>query len=268
MTDRSPKRVTEAARSASSSLSLKERFERFMLLGDFAESIDALTIANHVPGRRKADYLACSRSIIIEQKSIDHDVDAKVSAFLDDLTRQHGPLDIEHITLAGIIGEVARLLPRNRFRPRLRAILTQRIDDYLAEADKQTRDTRLTFSIPAAVGVVVVLNEHAQLIEPDYFVDKAWDMLRKELEPGRLRYPGNQVAILISEAHRIPSADGSEMIPVETIFSEAGPNIPAAESFAEKLRRRWAEFNLAVAGEWPEPKRDVTTRDAAMLFKT
>jgi hypothetical protein len=145
-----------------------------------------------------------------------------VRTFLDDLTRQHGPLDREHVTLAGIIDRVGQLPPGNLLKPRLRAILTQRIDDYLAEADKQTRDTRMTFAIPTAVGVVVVLNEHAQLIEPDYFMDKAWDLLRKEVAPGKLRYPENQVAILISEAHRVPSTDGSEMIPVETTFSEAG----------------------------------------------
>jgi hypothetical protein len=266
--DKPRSRVTKAARSADGSLSLKKRFERFMSLGDFAESIDTLTIANQIPGRRKADYLARDRSVIIEQKSIDRDVDAKVQAFLDDLTRHYGPLDGEHITLAGIIDAVATLPPRNSFNPRLRAILTQRIDDYLAEADKQTRDTRLTFSIPAAVGVVVILNEHAPLIEPDYFHDKAWDMLRKEGTLGGLRYPENQVVLLISEAHRIPSADGSEMIPVETTFSDAGASNSAAIFFAEELRQRWAEFNHAGAMEWPGPIRDVTTRDPATLFKT
>jgi len=177
-------------------------------------------------------------------------------------------LDGDQVTLAGIIDAVAKLPPGNPFKPRLRAILTQRIDDYLAEADKQTRDTRLTFSIPAAVGIVVILNEHAPLIEPDYFQDKAWDMCRKEVAPGSLRYPENQVALLISEAHRIPSTDGSEMIPVETTFSDAGLSNPAAISFAEELRERWAQFNHAGAMEWPEPIRDVTTRDPATLFKT
>jgi len=85
MTIKPPKRVAQAARSAASALSLKERFERFMSLGDFAENIDVLTIANHVPGRRKADYLARSRSVIIEQKSIDRDVDSKVRRFLASL---------------------------------------------------------------------------------------------------------------------------------------------------------------------------------------
>jgi hypothetical protein len=268
MVDKQPISPDEAARNGSGSLSLKERFERFMSSGDFAENIDALTTTDNVLGRKKADYLACDRSVIIEQKSIDHDVDAQVRAFIDDLTRQHGPLNCEHVTLAGIIDAVAKLPPGNLFRRRLLTILTKRIDDYLAEADKQTRDTRLTFNISDAVGVVVVLNEHAQLIEPDYFVSKAWTMLRKESELGRLRYPHNQVVFLISEAHRIPSADGSEMIPVETIFSEAAPANSPADLFAADLRRRWAEFNQAGTLDWSGQIREVTTRDRATLFKT
>ncbi len=268
MSDQTPKRVIEAVRNTTSALSLKERFERFMSLNDFTESIDALTAADQVPGRKKADYLACNRTVIIEQKSIDHDVDAQIRTFLGDLSRQHGPLDCEHVTLAGIIDAVAQLPSGNLFRRRLLTILTKRIDDYLAEADKQTRDTRLTFSIPDAVGVVVVLNEHAPLIEPDYFTSKAWNMLRKEVVPGRLRYPHNQVVLLISEAHRIPSEDGTEMIPVETIFSDAAPQNSSADLFAAEFRRRWAEFNQAGACESQGPIRDVTARDEAPLFKT
>src|SRR6516164_9754777 len=109
MVDKQPISPDEAARNGSGSLSLKERFERFMSSGDFAENIDALTTTDNVLGRKKADYLACDRSVIIEQKSIDHDVDAQVRAFIDDLTRQHGPLNCEHVTLAGIIDAVAKL---------------------------------------------------------------------------------------------------------------------------------------------------------------
>ena len=259
--------LDQTARNTSGSLSLKERFECFMSLADFAENIDALTVNDNIPGRRKADYLALSRSVIIEQKSIDHDVDAKVSVLLGEFIRQHGPLAGGDVTLDAFIDAVVKLPPPNLFKRRLRAILTQRIGDYLAEADKQTRDTRLTFSIPTAVGIVVILNEHAQLIEPDYFVDKAWDMLRKETSPGQLRYPENQIALLISEAHRIPTADGTEMIPIETIFSEAGLANPAAVSFAEELRRRWAEFNQAGTLEWIGPIREVTARDPVTRFE-
>jgi hypothetical protein len=141
MVDKQSDSGGKAVRDDGNSPSLKERFERFMSFGDFAESIDALAIPD-VPGCKKADYLACGRSVIIEQKSIDHDVDPQVRAFLDDLVRQHGPLDNEHLRLPGIIDVVATLPPGNLFRRRLLTILTKRIDDYLAEADKQTRDTR------------------------------------------------------------------------------------------------------------------------------
>lgn len=92
-------------------------------------------------------------------------------------------------------------------------------------------------------------------------------MFRKESAPGQFRYKENQVALLISEAHRVPSADGTEMIPIETISSEAGLNNPAATTFAEELRRRWAEFNQAGTLDWIGPIRDVTTRDPAKQFK-
>jgi hypothetical protein len=98
------------------------------------------------------------------------------------------------------------------------------------------------------------------------FQDKAWDMFRKELEPGRLRYPENQVAILISEAHRDRAVDGTEIIPTETTFSEAGAKNPVAVAFAKELLGRWAEYNQAIASELPGMVREVETRDPAKLF--
>jgi hypothetical protein len=249
-------------------LSLKDRFEGFMSCGDFAESVDAAVTSYYPVGLQRADYFSRDRSAIIEQKSLDQDVDAKVRAFLADLVRICGPLDRDHVTLAGIIDAVAQLPPGNPFKPRLRAILTQRIDDLLAKADKQTRDTRKFFGLPEAIGGVVILNEHAPLIEPDYFHDKAWDMLRKKLPSGELRYPENQVVILISEAHRVVTAANVEMIPVETTFSEAGLKNLAAERFAVELRQRWADFNHAIAGDWSGPIREVSTRDDPKLFAT
>jgi hypothetical protein len=239
-----------------------------MSSGDFTESVDALTKSRYPKGFQKADYLARNRSFIIEQKSLDQDVDDKVQAILCNLVRTCGPRDPEHVTLAGIIDAIAQLPRGNPFASKLRAILTQRIDDLVAKADKQTRDTRKFFGLTTAVGVVVILNENAPLIEPDYFQDKSWDMLRKENSAGELRYPENQVVILISEAHRVVTTADVEMIPVETTFSDAGLKNPAAQAFAEELRQRWADFNQAVTGEWLGPTREITPRGAAKLFAT
>lgn len=247
--------------------SLKARFASFMKSDGFAEDIDVLVRTGYPKGLRKADYLAHNRSVIIEQKSLDEDVQAKVQVVLDDMVRTYGPLDRGQVTLAGIIDAVARLPRGNPFKPRLRAILTQKIDDLIAKADKQTRDTRKFFGLPDALGVVVVLNEHAPLVEPDYFQDKAWDMLRKEQASGQLRYPENQIVILISEAHRVVTAANVEMIPVEMTLSEAALKNPAAEDFASELRQRWADFNQSLVADWVGPIRAVTTRDPVRIFK-
>jgi hypothetical protein len=248
-------------------VSLKARFASFMASGNYAESVDALTKVGHPHGCKKADYLAFHRSIIIEQKSLDQDVDAKVRTLLTDLVREHGPIVREPARLADIIEGLKRLPSGNRFVRRLHAVLTQPIDNLLARANAQTRDTRLTFLIPKAIGVVVVLNEDAQLIEPDYFQDKAWNMFRKELEPGKLRYPENQVAILISEAHRDRSVDGAEVIPTETTFSEAGAENPLALAFVNDFLQRWAEHNGAIASELSGKARIVETRDPAKVLE-
>jgi len=60
-----------------------------------------------------------------------------------------------------------------------------------------------------------------------------------------LRYPNNQVVILISEAHRVLADDPVELIPIETIFSDAGNQIPIATHCADVLKQSWAEFNQA-----------------------
>jgi hypothetical protein len=247
---------------------LKERFERFMSALQGVENIDTLMKHCNLPNRKKADYLAFKRLVIIEQKSFDVDVDGKVQAVIDDFVHARGTVDNDNISFASFVQIIAQLPDGNDLRRRLRQILTQKVDDVLAEADKQTRDTRKTFFIPEAVGMVVVLNETAQLIEPDFFVDKAFEMLRKRLPTGEIRYPENHVAMLISEAHRIQSNDGEELIPIETVFSEAGNQIPFATVFTEAFRLRWAEFNQSGCMESPDFLRDVITRDPPRLFRT
>ena len=126
----------------------------------------------------------------------------------------------------------------------------------------------MAFGLPHAAGVAVILNEHAQLIEPDYFVTKTWNMLRKTDPGGTLRYPENQVIIYISEAHRVLNEANQEMIPIETVTTEATGEDSVAMSFASEMRRRWAAFNRGVSTEWDGPIREVRTTNPAKLFKT
>ncbi len=66
----------------------------------------------------------------------------------------------------------------------LLARVTRVLDDNLARADDQTRDTKDIFDIPEAIGVVVMLNENATLLYPDQSLLRIFDVLRVRLKTG------------------------------------------------------------------------------------
>jgi hypothetical protein len=209
---------------------LKERFEGFMSVLDGVENIDTLMKECHLPGRQRADYLAFDRRVIIEQKSLDVDPDQKVQSFVDDLIRERGTLGTGQASLISLAHILEGLPDGNDLKKQLYHKLTKGIDDLLAKADKQTRDTRETFVVPYAIGIVVILNDNAQILEPDFVAVKAFETLRKRSPAGELRYPNNEVVIVISEAHRVLTDDHVELIPTETILSDAGNQRPIAST--------------------------------------
>ena len=222
--------------------SLKERFERFMLSTKGIESIDALMKDCNLPGRQWADYLASNRHFIIEQKSLDVNPDDKIRRFLERLAsvgQLPGPGDMSLAELLIQVPDGPALFEELRER------VTKVLDDIIAKADDQIRDTRQTFLIPESSGIVVVLNEHAPLLSPDIAFVRLFDTLRKRRPEGELRYVENQVIILISEAHVIDSGQDATMFSMATIYSDAGNERPLLSAFVESLKQGWAAFNNA-----------------------
>jgi hypothetical protein len=241
---------------------LKERFEEFILSLNGVESVDRLMAQRDLPGRKSADFLALNRCVIIEQKSLDIDPHHKVPEFFEKHTNLENSVDGDLTALSHLL---RRLPEGTKLGIDLYRSLTKGLDDILSYADKQTRDTRKTFFIPDAIGVVVILNDSAPTLEPD--IVKAAEMLRKVTPTNELRYPENHVVILISEVHRIPSDAAVELIPTSTAFSESGGRMPLATSFAEALLRRWAEFNNALFMGDPESWEGFETRGPAKMFR-
>ncbi len=153
----------------------------------------------NLPGRKSADYLALNRRVIIEQKSLDIDPDYKLPEFFEKHTSIGNAVDGDLTSLSHLL---RRLPEGTKLGIDLYRSLTKGLDDIISHADKQTRDTRKTFLIPEAIGLVVILNDSAPTLEPDTVTIKAAEMLRKLTSTNELRYPENHVVILISEAHQ------------------------------------------------------------------
>jgi hypothetical protein len=149
----------------------------------------------------------------------------------------------------------------------LRERVTKVLDDIIAKADDQTRDTKQTFCIPHTIGVVVILNERAPLIFPDIAMVKLFDMLRKRRKDGDLRYVHNHVIVLISEAHVIKSVEEhATMFNMATVYSDAGNELPLSTTFAESLTEQWAAFNNAGYLESSELWNNFGTRADPKVF--
>jgi hypothetical protein len=133
-----------------------------MLSTPGVESIDEILRHRAPVDLQRADYLACDRRAVIEVKSLDVNPDYKIQRFLDGLA-QAGRLPCAGDTT-----------------------LAELLDDVVAKADDQTRDTKQIFNITDAVGIFVILNENATLLYPDISTVKLFDMLRKQRD-GALR---------------------------------------------------------------------------------
>jgi hypothetical protein len=236
-----------------------------MLSKKGVESVDHLLKHCVLEGLQRADYLVCNRRVVIEQKSIDVNPDYKIQQFLEKLASDGRLPGVrqENWSLAELLSKVpngAALFDELRER------VTKVLDDIIAKADHQTKDTKETFSIPDAIGVVVVLNENAPLMFPDIAMVKLFDMLRKRRQDGELRYVHNHVIVLISEAHVIRSVEDTTMFNMATVYSEAGNHIPLATAFTESLKEQWAAFNNAGYLESSELWDNFGTRAPEKVF--
>ena len=60
--------------------------------------------------------------------------------------------------------------------------LTSVLETDISRADKQTRDTREIFTIPNAAGVLVILNEGAQVLTPQLIEYRLMDLFKMAAE--------------------------------------------------------------------------------------
>jgi hypothetical protein len=120
--------------------------------------------------------------------------------------------------------------------------LTKNLAAIVAKADKQTADTRQIFSIPDAMGVLVILNEKANALAPEVVHYGLASSFQRRSRDGSLRYPHNDGVILISEAHAANTPNGIR-IPIVPFTSPHGRANEQFTQFRNVLFEAWAKFN-------------------------
>jgi hypothetical protein len=145
---------------------LRTRFELFVKTLDGFESIDFLLKSQEQKheGKKRADYLFQGRSIIVEQKTLEVNPVDKPQKFANKLMHDLGIIQFGTTSTQRLFS--TQPYP-NMLQRDLMLHIARTVDDDVAYADKQTRDTRQIFGIPASIGILVLLNESAEMLTPD-----------------------------------------------------------------------------------------------------
>ncbi|MGA2888945.1 MAG: hypothetical protein ABSE51_12910 [Terracidiphilus sp.] len=220
---------------------LRTRFESFVKTLDEFEDIDSLlNNAKEPDDRMRADYLFQSRQIIVEQKTLVSDPVGRPQRFAEKIMRDRGIIAFGTVSTRRIFSNQP---DTDSLQRGLMLNIAKIIDDDVAKADKQVRDTRLIFGIPEATGIIVLLNEGAEMLAPDVIYYALCNAFQKKDEDGRLRYSRNDGVILISEAHTLPLPGFPRAYPINTFTSPQTKSTDKVIAFSEMLVARWATFN-------------------------
>jgi hypothetical protein len=213
--------------------SLKERFETFIRAFDGFENIGALLKDCDPIAKNRADYLLSGRAIIVEQKSLDVDPTARPQNYANKLMAQRRLI---------AFGTVSTKMLSDDLRREFVLDLAKNLDAIVAKADRQTQDTRDIFAIPDALGVLVILNEKASMLDPQVIHYALANVFQKKTADGSLRYPANDGVILIPEAHAFDTPHG-QRIPLLKFTSPHGRANERFLQFCDRLFDAWSRFN-------------------------
>ena len=224
--------------------SLSNRFAAFVETLDLYESVDSLLQGNDPQGMKRADYLLGNRQFIIEQKALVSNPASRPQRFVDKLAVERGFVFMGTLSTDYIF---SRQPDPQELQKRMVLDLARVIDDIVANADKQTADTRTIFNIPDAVGILVILNESAAHLPPDVIHYALANTFQKKTPQGAFRYSANNGVILFSEAHTLvaPGLNPGPMHPILPFISPDRKHSAAFSEFAEMLVQRWTAFNNA-----------------------
>jgi hypothetical protein len=189
------------------------------------ESIDELLVGVRPDGKKRADYFLWNRQIIVEQKVLVTDSRDKPQMFVDGLMQRRGILRYGRTSTDAIFD---RLPDGQELRRELYLRVTKSLEDSVAYADKQTRDTREQIGIPESTGVLVILNESAPTLHPDLILYGLHHVFNGKSNDGSFRYRNNDGVVLISGVHSMRGLMGSGM----PCFSAVSPHPRSAAAFS------------------------------------
>lgn len=232
--------------------SLEVRFTRFVASLPGAEAIDSLKLPEDPKRRRRADYLLAGREVVIEVKTLTSDAAHKVEAEVEKhREREEFPLFYGSADLRKVL---AHLADGDNIYRRILNALGRSVEAAVRSAEEQVSHTRHLLGVPNAVGMLVILNEAVEILDPTVVGHRVSQLLLRD-RTGHSTSDKLDFVWLLFESHAIGTVAGIPAVPSMLIRGAGSSRFPWFEAFHEDLVRRWAALNGAavVNGGSPDP---------------
>jgi hypothetical protein len=217
------------------------RFLAFAKTLSGAECIDELDLTSDQKEARKADYFFDNRRIICELKSLKTDTSVKVEKLLaPHKNRPEWPLFLGAVELRKIL---KHLPDGDRINKELFEAITTALKDLVRSANSQIRQTKESFGLPKAGGMLVILNDHVDILSPDVVAYKVKALFRKKTPRGQSWFPEINAVWIINESHYqevTPDLDG---LPGMIMWNSVPDSENVTGYIDNFLQPRWAAFN-------------------------
>lgn len=233
---------------------LEARFTRFLEGLPGAEVIDRLAWPGDPQHRRKADFLLSNRKVIVEIKTLTDDPSPKVEATADkhcerdDWPVFYGTSDVRKV--------LANLPDGEAIYSKMVNALGRSVETAVRSAEEQVTHTRRALGLPHAAGVLVILNDSIDILDP-YLVGHRVAQLMRRPRTGNREAEKLDFVWLMFESHVMGSVEGFPAVPCILINGEGKDRFPWFGHLHHDLVRRWACANggISVAGDAPDPSK-------------
>ena len=225
---------------AVSDKNLEERFKLFAKNMSGAECVDDLPLTDEQRDANKADYLFDNRNVIGELKALQTDASDKVEKILEPYRESpEWPLFYGKQEIQKIIGHLPN---RDEINRKLVEAVTDSVETVIKKANRQIRETKRTFNLPDAGGLMIILNDLVEVISPDLIAYRVRKALNKRTAEGELRFPNVSAVLVIGGAHYAQLNPNLKGIPILVIPNDV-PEAERVEQFVPTLIREWSAFD-------------------------
>jgi hypothetical protein len=206
-----------------------------------AEVIDDLPLTQQQNDSRKADIFFDHRSVITEVKLLATDTAEKAERILEPhRVSEHWP----HFYGSWPISKLLPYLPdRDEVQRALLDAVASAIPNLVRKANRQIRETKKSFNLPASKGLQVVLNDSIDILPPNVIAFKIAEALNKKNPDGSVQHPEIAFVWILSETHTVDVRRGLPGLLSVMLDNPLVNDSGRVEGCVESLQPLWASFN-------------------------